>query len=85
MPKKEKGKLRLVVDYQGLNEQTEHDSYCLPLIDTILQKQTRKRIFTVLDLKHGYHQLPLHEDFRVRLGTGFSGIANNRYLFSMVV
>ena len=55
VPKKEKGEWRLVVDYRGLNEQTEHDSYSLPLIDTILQKQQKKRIFTVLDLKHGYH------------------------------
>ena len=59
VPKKEKGEWRLVVDYRGLNEQTEHDSYSLPLIDTILQKQQKKRIFTVLDLKHGYHQMPL--------------------------
>ena len=27
VPKKEKGEWRLVVDYRGLNEQTEHDSY----------------------------------------------------------
>ena len=50
--------------YRGLNEQTEHDSYSLPLIDSILQKQRKKRIFTVLDLKHGYHQMPLHPDSR---------------------
>ena len=60
-PKKEKGELRFVVDYRGLNEQTEHDSYSLPLIDSILQKQQKKHIFTVLDLKHGYHKMPLHE------------------------
>ena len=41
--KKEKGEWRLVVDYRGLNEQTEHDSYSLPLIDSILQKQQKKR------------------------------------------
>ena len=64
MPKKEKGEWRLVADYRGLNEQTEHDSYSLPLIDSILQKQQKKRIFTVLDLKHGYHQMPLHPDSR---------------------
>ena len=64
LPEKEKGEWRLVVDYRGLNEQTEHDSYSLPLIDTILQKQRKKRIFTVLDLKHGYHQMPLHPDSR---------------------
>ena len=62
--KKEKGELRLVVDYRGLNDQTKHDSYSLPLIDTILQKQQKRRIFTVLDLKHGYHQMPLHLDSR---------------------
>ena len=64
VPKKVKGERRLVVDYRGLNEQTEHDSYSLPLIDSILQKQQKKRIFTVLDLKHGYHQMPLHADSR---------------------
>ena len=64
VPKKEKGEWRLVVDCRGLNEQTKHDSYSLPLIDTILQKQQKKRIFTVLDLKHGYHQMPLHPDSR---------------------
>ena len=64
VPKKGRGKWRSVVDYRGLNEQTKHDSYSLPLIDTVLQKQARKRIFTVLDLKHGYHQMLLHENSR---------------------
>ena len=64
VPKKEKGEWRLVVDYRNLNGQTEHDSYSLPLIDSILQKQQKKRISTVLDLKHGYHQMPLHPDSR---------------------
>ena len=64
VPKKEKGEWRLVVDYRGLNEQTEHDSYSLPPIDSILQKQQKKRIFTALDLRHGYHQMPLHRDSR---------------------
>ena len=64
VPKKEKGEWRLDVDYPGLNEQSQHDSYSLPLIDIILQRQARKRIFTVLDLTHGYHQTPLHEESR---------------------
>ena len=64
VPKKEKGEWRLVVDYRGLNKQSEHDSYSLLLIDTILQKQQKKRIFTVLDLKVSYHQMPLHPDSR---------------------
>ena len=64
VPKEEKGEWRLVVDYRGLNEETEHDLYLLPLIDSILQKQQMESIFWVLDLKHGYLGMPLHEDSR---------------------
>ena len=39
----------LVVDYRGLNAQTQHDSYTLPLIEDMLQKQFRWRIFTVIE------------------------------------
>ena len=63
-PKKVAGEWRLVVDYRGLNAQTQHDSYTLPLIEDMLQKQHRWRIFTVVDLKHGYHQMPLAEESR---------------------
>ena len=64
VPKKEKVEWRLFVGYRGLNEQTEHDLYSLPLIYSILQKQQKKRILTVLHLKHGYNQMPLHRDSR---------------------
>ena len=64
VPKKVAGEWRLVVDYRGLNAQTQHDSYTLPLIEDMLQKQNRRRIFTVIDLKHGYHQMPLAEESR---------------------
>ena len=57
VPKNEKGEWRLVVDYRRLKQQPGPDSYSLPVIDSILQKPHKKRIFTVLDLK-------LHEDSR---------------------
>ena len=59
VPKKTPGEWRLVVDYRSLNEVTLHDSYELPLIADLLQKQCKKRLFTVLDMKKGYHQMPL--------------------------
>ena len=62
VPKKVAGEWRLVVDYRGLNAQTQHDSYMLPLIEDMLQKQHRRRIFTVIDLEHGYHRMPLAEE-----------------------
>ena len=64
VPKKEKGEWRLVVDYRGLNEQTEHNSYFASPDRHHPPKTTKKRIFTVLDLKHGYHQMPLLPDSR---------------------
>ena len=64
VPKEVAGEWRLVVDYRGLNAQTQHDSYMLPLIEDMLQKQHRRRIFMVTDLKHGYHQMPLAEESR---------------------
>ena len=64
VPKKVAGEWRLVVNYRGLDAQTQHDSYTLPLIEDMLQKQHWRRIFTVIDLKHGYHQMPLAEESR---------------------
>ena len=64
VPKKVAGEWQLVVDYRSLNTQTQHDSYTLPLIEDMLQKQHQRRIFTVIDLKHGYHQMPLAGESR---------------------
>ena len=64
VPEKVGGEWRLVVNYRGLKAQTQHDSYMLPLIEDMLQKQHRRRIFTVIDLKLGYHQMPLAEESR---------------------
>ena len=62
VPKKVAGEWRLAVDYHGLNAQTQHDSYTLHLIEDMVQKQYRRRMFTVIDLKHGHHQMPLAEE-----------------------
>ena len=62
VPKKVAAEWRLVVDYRGLNAQRQHDSYTLPLIEDMLLKQFRRRIFTVIELKHGYHQMPLADE-----------------------
>jgi len=64
VPKKQPGEWRMVVDYRRLNEMTRHDSYSLPLISEVLQKQSGKTVFTVLDMKQGFHQLPLSEESR---------------------
>ena len=62
--KKVAGEWRLLVDYRGLNAQRQQDSYTLPLIEDMLQKQIRRRIFMVIDLKHGYHPMLLADESR---------------------
>ena len=64
VPKKVAREWRLLVGYHGLNAQTQHDGYTPPLIEDMLQKQFQRRIFTVTNLKHGYHQMPLVNESR---------------------
>ena len=64
VPKKVARQWRVVVNYCALNAQTQSNSYTLPLIEDMLPKRFRRRIFTVIDLKHNYHQMPLAEESR---------------------
>ena len=59
VPKKKPGDYRLVVDFRALNEATENDAHPLPRIEEILQRQGKFKIWSVLDMKDGYHQVPL--------------------------
>jgi hypothetical protein len=58
---KKAGKWRGVIDYRKLNENSLDDSYSLPLIEDILIRQGKNTIFSVLDLKDAFYQIPLHE------------------------
>ena len=57
--KKEPGNNRLVVDFRAENEATIQDAHPLPLNGDILQKQGRYTLWIVLDMKDGFHQVPL--------------------------
>ena len=64
VPKKETGKWRLVIDYRKLNDATITDGHPLPRIDDILERQGQCKMWSVLDLKDGFHQIPIHPDSR---------------------
>ena len=64
--RKKDGKLRMCVDYRQLNQRTIKDSYALPRIDEILDSLGGNKIFTVLDMKSGYHQLDIEKDHKQR-------------------
>jgi hypothetical protein len=50
---------RLVVDYRKLNKVTVDDHFPLPEIESLLNKQSEFRIWTVIDLRDAFHQIPL--------------------------
>ena len=73
VPKKEKGKWRLVVDYRLLNETTLPDAHTLPLIENMLENQSKHKIFPIVDLRKGFHQIPLHPESRAQTAMNLAG------------
>ena len=64
VPKKKPGEYRLVQDFRRINDCTIDDAHPLPRIEDILQTQGNFKIWSVLDLKDGYHQMPLRKEDR---------------------
>lgn len=60
VPKKG-GELRFCVDYRKLNSVTIKDSYPLPLIQDIFDQLSGAKLFSTLDLKSAYWQIPVSE------------------------
>lgn len=56
----ENHKKRLVIDYsQTINRYTQLDAYPLPKISELVNKIAQYRIFSTIDLKSAYHQVPI--------------------------
>ena len=49
------GKLRLVVDYRGLNKVSVKNRFPLPLIPEMLDRLHLAKVFTKIDLRNAYH------------------------------
>ena len=64
VPKKNPGEYRLVEDFRAVNENTEDDAHPLPRIDEMVQRQSEYRMWSSLDCKDGYHQMPLKTEHR---------------------
>ena len=59
--KRPDGKLRLVVDYRGLNKVTIKNRFPLPLIPKMLDRLHLAKVLTKIDLKNDYHQVRVKE------------------------
>ena len=56
-------KKRMALDYsQTINTYTQLDAYPLPRIDEFINKIARYKVFSTVNLKSAYHQIPIHED-----------------------
>jgi len=60
--RKKDGSYRFCVDYRSLNSITYQDSYPLPHIDTCLNVLQDSSFFSTLDLRSGYHNIPIADD-----------------------
>jgi cleavage and polyadenylation specificity factor subunit 1 len=59
MVKKADGSWRPCGDFRRLNLITEPDKYPLPRMDDLAASLSGCRVFSKLDLKQGYHQIPM--------------------------
>ncbi|XP_068082891.1 nose resistant to fluoxetine protein 6-like [Anabrus simplex] len=55
----------MVVDYsRTINQYTELDAYPLPRTEDIVNKVANYEVFSSVDLKNAYHQIPIYEEDR---------------------
>ena len=64
MVKKKDGTLRFCIDFRKLNEVTVKEAHSLPKIDDTLEASKGTKIFSTLDLKSGYWQVPVKEEHK---------------------
>ena len=62
--KKKDGTLRFCIDFRKLNNVTVKDAHPLPRIDDTLEASKGAKIFSTLDLKLGYCQVPIKEEHK---------------------
>lgn len=61
---KANGKMRKCVDYRQLNEKIRKDAYPLPRIEECLDYLGKATMFSTMDLKSAYNQVPIAEEDR---------------------
>ena len=64
VPKKNSENIRVVIDFRSLNNKLVKDREPISLSQSIFSKLSQCKYFTVIDLKHGFWQIPLDPESR---------------------
>jgi hypothetical protein len=60
---KKYGTWKIYIDYRALNKITVRNWYPIPRIDDLLDQLTGAKYFSNIDLKSGYHQVPIEQTY----------------------
>ena len=82
LAKKKDGKFRFCVDYRRLNSITEDVAQPIPRIMDAIKDLGIAKIFTTIDLKSGYWQIPMYET--AKRYTAFSTPSGGTYQFNVM-
>ena len=82
---KQKGKYRMVINYKPINKITIKYKHPLPIIDELLESFSGSKIFSIIDVRKGFHQISVREDCRHKTGfiTPFGIYEYNRLPFGL--
>jgi len=66
---KKDGSLRISIDPQSLNLTIKWEHYQLPVLEDILPDLAKAKVFSKVDLSHGYWHHPFHPVWKVHVGS----------------
>ena len=82
---KKNGSVRICLDPRELNKAILRERHHIPTLDDIAHRFAGMKIFTILDMKHGYWHVPLDKESRLltTFNTPFGRFAFNRLPFGV--